>query len=128
MVTGITTLFEYGLTTGKYIHVAYSYQCLQVFSRRSGSHDCWLDRNFIYDHVRRLWHGGSGKQSQIMKLKVRQLMGQVSAHPTSGGPYFWAAMLAPTDRSAAFFSWITGWFNFLGQGMFANREHLSCQD
>lgn len=24
-------------------------------------------------------------------------------------------MLAPTDRLAAFFSWITGWFNFLGQ-------------
>lgn len=38
-----------------------------------------------------------------------------SAHPTSGGPYFWAAMLAPRQH-AAFFSWITGWFNFLGQG------------
>jgi len=38
-----------------------------------------------------------------------------SAHPTSGGPYFWAAMLAPTSGSAAFFSWITGWFNLLGQ-------------
>lgn len=32
-----------------------------------------------------------------------------SAHPTSGGPYFWAAMLAPNERYAAFFSWITGW-------------------
>ncbi|KAF2221117.1 amino acid/polyamine transporter I [Elsinoe ampelina] len=38
-----------------------------------------------------------------------------SAHPTSGGPYFWAAMLAPTPQKAAFFSWITGWFNLLGQ-------------
>ena len=38
-----------------------------------------------------------------------------SAHPTSGGPYFWAAMLAPTPRIAAFFSWVTGWFNFVGQ-------------
>ena len=38
----------------------------------------------------------------------------VSAIPTSGGPYFWAAMLAPPKR-AAFASWITGWFNLLGQ-------------
>jgi amino acid transporter len=38
-----------------------------------------------------------------------------SAHPTSGGPYYWAAMLAPNDYYAAFFSWITGWFNFVGQ-------------
>lgn len=38
----------------------------------------------------------------------------VSAIPASGGPYFWAAILAPDDK-AAFFSWITGWFNFLGQ-------------
>jgi amino acid transporter len=38
----------------------------------------------------------------------------VSAIPTSGGPYFWAAMLAP-KKYAAFFSWLTGWFNFVGQ-------------
>ncbi|MCJ1376883.1 hypothetical protein MMC20_008128 [Loxospora ochrophaea] len=38
----------------------------------------------------------------------------VSAVPTSGGPYFWAAMLAP-EKNAAFASWITGWFNLLGQ-------------
>ncbi|KDQ50336.1 hypothetical protein JAAARDRAFT_142165 [Jaapia argillacea MUCL 33604] len=37
-----------------------------------------------------------------------------SAHPTSGGPYFWAAMLSPPE-SAPFASWITGWFNLLGQ-------------
>ncbi|KAJ8091672.1 polyamine transporter tpo5 [Marasmius tenuissimus] len=37
-----------------------------------------------------------------------------SAHPTSGGPYFWAAMLSPAE-SAAITSWITGWFNLLGQ-------------
>ena len=37
-----------------------------------------------------------------------------SAHPTSGGPYFWAAMLSPPEY-AAFASWITGWFNLLGQ-------------
>ena len=38
----------------------------------------------------------------------------VSAIPTSGGPYFWAAMLAP-PRWAPFASWMTGWFNLLGQ-------------
>ena len=32
----------------------------------------------------------------------------VSAIPTSGGPYFWAAILAPKEK-AAFASWITGW-------------------
>lgn len=38
----------------------------------------------------------------------------VSAIPTSGGPYFWAYILAP-KKHAPFFSWITGWFNLLGQ-------------
>jgi amino acid transporter len=38
----------------------------------------------------------------------------VSAIPTSGGPYFWAAMLAP-PRWSPFAAWITGWFNLLGQ-------------
>lgn len=38
----------------------------------------------------------------------------VSAIPTSGGPYFWAALLAPPAWSP-FAAWITGWFNLLGQ-------------
>ena len=37
-----------------------------------------------------------------------------SAHPTSGGPYFWAAMLSEPEN-AAFASWVCGWFNLLGQ-------------
>ncbi|KAG2337384.1 APC amino acid permease [Suillus weaverae] len=37
-----------------------------------------------------------------------------SAHPTSGGPYFWAAMLSDPGN-APLASWITGWFNLLGQ-------------
>lgn len=44
-----------------------------------------------------------------------------SAYPNAGGPYFWAAALAPPQH-APFFSWITGWFNFLGQG----RLHCAC--
>lgn len=38
----------------------------------------------------------------------------VSAIPTSGGPYYWAAILAP-EKWSPFLSWLTGWFNFLGQ-------------
>jgi amino acid transporter len=38
----------------------------------------------------------------------------VSAIPTAGGPYYWAALLAPPKHSA-YASWITGWFNLLGQ-------------
>jgi amino acid transporter len=38
----------------------------------------------------------------------------VSAIPSAGGPYFWAAILAP-KKWAPFASWVTGWFNLLGQ-------------
>lgn len=38
----------------------------------------------------------------------------VSAIPTSGGPYFWSALLAPPKWSP-FAAWLTGWFNLLGQ-------------
>jgi amino acid transporter len=38
----------------------------------------------------------------------------VSSIPTSGGPYFWSAILAPPKYSP-FAAWLTGWFNLLGQ-------------
>lgn len=38
----------------------------------------------------------------------------VSAVPTSGGPYHWAALITKHEHSA-FAAWITGWFNLLGQ-------------
>ncbi|KAK7452628.1 polyamine transporter tpo5 [Stygiomarasmius scandens] len=48
-------------------------------------------------------------------MMVGMAMAEVcSAHPTSGGPYFWAAMLSKPEN-AALASWITGWFNLLGQ-------------
>jgi amino acid transporter len=51
----------------------------------------------------------------IMTMFVGLSMAEiVSAIPTSGGPYFWAAMLAP-HKYAPFFAWLTGWFNFVGQ-------------
>ena len=48
-------------------------------------------------------------------LAVATSMAEIlSSIPTSGGPYFWAYMLAPQHR-APFFAWITGWFNLIGQ-------------
>ncbi|KAI0700801.1 amino acid/polyamine transporter I [Cerioporus squamosus] len=48
-------------------------------------------------------------------ILVGLAMGEVcSAHPTSGGPYYWAAMLSE-PKDAALASWVTGWFNLLGQ-------------
>lgn len=37
-----------------------------------------------------------------------------SAYPTSGGLYWWAARLS-TKKYAPFASWMTGWFNLIGQ-------------
>lgn len=46
----------------------------------------------------------------------------VSAIPTSGGPYFWAAILAPPNVSA-FASWVTGWYVQL-LGLLSNAPDL----
>lgn len=37
-----------------------------------------------------------------------------SAYPTSGGLYYWAGILVP-QRHKALASWLTGWFNLIGQ-------------
>src|SRR6266480_3095962 len=51
----------------------------------------------------------------IMTLFVGLAMAEVcSSFPTAGGLYYWAAKLAP-QKTAAAWSWFTGWFNFLGQ-------------
>lgn len=81
VITGITTLFEYGLTSGGPATMS----------------NGWLVVSFF---------------TMFVGLSMAEI---TSAHPTSGGPYFWAAMLAPTPKTAAFFSWVTGWFNFVGQ-------------
>ncbi|KAF7021219.1 hypothetical protein CFC21_034204 [Triticum aestivum] len=38
-----------------------------------------------------------------------------SAYPTSGGLYFWSARLCTERRWGPFASWLTGWFNIVGQ-------------
>lgn len=80
VITGITTLFEYGLNTG-----------------------------------------GPGVMSvgwivvALLTMFVALAMAEiVSAIPTAGGPYYWAALLAP-PRWSALAAWMTGWFNLLGQ-------------
>ncbi|KAN0073254.1 Amino acid/polyamine transporter I [Elaphomyces granulatus] len=80
IITGITTLFSYGLNTGGPGVMTVG----------------WILVSFM---------------TFFVGLSMAEI---VSAIPTSGGPYFWAAMLAP-EKHAAFLSWITGWFNFVGQ-------------
>ncbi|KAH8552941.1 amino acid permease-domain-containing protein [Umbelopsis sp. PMI_123] len=48
-------------------------------------------------------------------LMVGLAMAEISsAYPTSGGLYWWAARLS-TRKYAPFASWMTGWFNLIGQ-------------
>ncbi|KAI0429477.1 amino acid/polyamine transporter I [Xylaria sp. FL1042] len=80
VITGLTTLFEYGLNTGGPAVMSIGWIIVSLFT-----------------------------------LMVAVAMAEiVSAIPTSGGPYFWAAMMAPR-RWSAFAAWMTGWFNLLGQ-------------
>ncbi|KAH8601733.1 amino acid/polyamine transporter I [Bisporella sp. PMI_857] len=80
VITGITTLFSYGLATGGPGVMSVGWIVVSVFT-------------------------------MFVALGMAEI---VSAIPTAGGPYYWSAMLAPANH-AAFASWITGWFNLLGQ-------------
>ncbi|TCD61883.1 hypothetical protein EIP91_007787, partial [Steccherinum ochraceum] len=80
VITGIPSLFLFGLNTGGPAVMVWGWVVVAFFT-----------------------------------MMVGLAMAEVcSAHPTSGGPYFWAAMLSKPQH-AAFASWITGWFNLLGQ-------------
>ena len=74
IITGITTLFEYGLSTGGPGVMSVGWIVVCFFT-------------------------------MFVALGMAEI---VSAIPTSGGPYFWAAILAPKHGSA-FAAWITGW-------------------
>src|SRR3989442_15672898 len=51
----------------------------------------------------------------IMVTFVALAMAEVcSSYPTAGGLYYWSAKLAP-GKSGPAWSWMTGWFNMLGQ-------------
>lgn len=80
IITGITTLFSYGLTTGGPAVMSLG----------------WIIVNFF---------------TMMVGLSMAEI---VSSVPTSGGPYYWAAILS-APRWAPFASWLTGWYNLLGQ-------------
>lgn len=80
VITGITTLFQYGLTTGGPGVMSVGWICVSFFT-------------------------------MFVALGMAEV---TSAIPSAGGPYVWSAMLAP-KKHAAFASWVTGWFNLLGQ-------------
>ena len=80
VITGITTLFQYGLTTGGPGVMSVGWVVVSFFTVFVG-------------------------------LAMAEI---VSAIPNAGGPYFWAAVLAP-KKYVPLISWVTGWFNLLGQ-------------
>ncbi|KAK3369828.1 amino acid/polyamine transporter I [Podospora didyma] len=80
VITGITTLFSYGLNTGGPAVMSIGWIVVAFFT-------------------------------MLVAIAMAEI---VSAIPTSGGPYFWAAMLAP-PRISPFAAWLTGWYNLLGQ-------------
>ena len=80
VITGITTLFQYGLTTGGPGVMSVG----------------WIIVSFF---------------TMFVGLGMAEI---VSAIPSAGGPYFWAAILAP-KKYAPLAAWVTGFFNLLGQ-------------
>ncbi|OCH85847.1 amino acid transporter [Obba rivulosa] len=94
VITGISSLFAYGLNTGGPAVMVWGWIVVGEITFR------------LIDLL--------GIASEIC-----------SAHPTSGGPYFWAAMVSPPER-AAFASWVTGWFNLLGQVAVTTGISFAC--
>ncbi|XP_031251936.1 amino-acid permease BAT1 homolog isoform X2 [Pistacia vera] len=80
VLTGITTLYNTGLSFGGPISLVYGWLIAGVFTMFVG-------------------------------LSMAEIC---SSYPTSGGLYYWSAKLAG-PKWAPFASWMTGWFNIVGQ-------------
>ncbi|TFK38346.1 APC amino acid permease [Crucibulum laeve] len=91
VITGIPSLFLYGLNTGGPAVMVWGWVIVAFFT-------------------------------MLVGLAMAEVC---SAHPTSGGPYFWAAMLSRREN-AALASWITGWFNLLGQVAVTTGISFAC--
>ncbi|KAI0288599.1 APC amino acid permease [Russula brevipes] len=91
VITGIPSLFLFGLTTGGPAVMVWSWVVVAFFT-------------------------------MLVGLAIAEIC---SAHPTSGGPYFWAAMISK-PQSAPFASWVTGWFNLLGQVAITTGISFAC--
>ncbi|KAJ6510808.1 APC amino acid permease [Mycena sanguinolenta] len=91
VITGIPSLFLYGLNTGGPAVMVWGWVVVSFFT-------------------------------MLVGLAMAEVC---SAHPTSGGPYFWAAMLSK-PKNAPLASWITGWFNLLGQVAVTTGISFAC--
>ncbi|KAF9039295.1 APC amino acid permease [Panaeolus papilionaceus] len=91
VITGIPSLFLYGLNTGGPAVMVWGWVVVSCFT-------------------------------MLVGLAMAEIC---SAHPTSGGPYFWAAMLSKKGN-APLASWITGWFNLLGQVAVTTGISFAC--
>ncbi|KAI0804767.1 APC amino acid permease [Irpex lacteus] len=91
VITGVPSLFLYGLNTGGPAVMVWGWIVVACFT-------------------------------MLVGLAMAEVC---SAHPTSGGPYFWAAMLSE-PQNAAFASWVTGWFNLLGQVAVTTGISFAC--
>lgn len=80
VLTGVTTLYNTGLTFGGPVSLVYGWLIAGCFTMAVG-------------------------------LSMAEIC---SSYPTSGGLYYWSAKLAGPGW-APFASWITGWFNIVGQ-------------
>lgn len=80
VLTGITTLYNTGLTYGGPVVMTYG----------------WFIAGFF---------------TMFVGLSMAEIC---SSYPTSGGLYYWSARLAGKEW-APFASWLTGWFNIVGQ-------------
>ncbi|KAK3036717.1 hypothetical protein RJ639_030541 [Escallonia herrerae] len=80
VLTGVTTLYNTGLTYGGPVVLIYG----------------WLI---------------AGAFTMFVGLSMAEIC---SSYPTSGGLYYWSAKLAGPSW-APFASWLTGWFNIVGQ-------------
>ncbi|CCA73241.1 related to GABA transport protein [Serendipita indica DSM 11827] len=91
IITGIPSLFFFGLTTGGPAVMVWGWIVVSAFT-----------------------------------LCVGAAMAEIcSAHPTSGGPYFWSAKLS-TPSQAPLAAWITGWFNLIGQVAVTTGISFAC--
>lgn len=91
VITGIPSLFLYGLNIGGPVVMVWGWVVVCFFTMSVG-------------------------------LSMAEIC---SAYPTSGGPYFWSAMLS-RKGNAPLASWITGWFNLLGQVAITTGISFAC--
>ncbi|KAH7886553.1 amino acid permease-domain-containing protein [Phlebopus sp. FC_14] len=128
VITGIPSLFLYGLVSAHYFAAGVSTYLDHILQNTGGPAvmvwgwivvgECYLQETGLPQ----LSYSASACATMLVGLAMAEVC---SAHPTSGGPYFWAAMLSD-PKNAPFASWITGWFNLLGQVAVTTGISFAC--